>query len=73
MGQMINEDSLSDPEKEILSQLRKIMSEIPEKEKARKKEHQIFRECLDKIYKEKKPVVSISGFRTKYNKLKSLL
>lgn len=73
MGQIINEDHLSDHEKEILTKLRTKIAEIPEKEKARKKDTVIFRECLDKIYTEKKPLVSISGFRIKYNKLKSLL
>ncbi len=73
MGQIITEDHLSDHEKEILTKLRTIISKIPEKEKARKKDAQIFQECLDKIYTEKKPFISISGFRTKYNKLKSLL
>lgn len=70
MAQIPNEDSLSGPETEILKKLRKVISEIPEKEKARKKNAEIFNESLKKIYEEMKPVVSMSGFHTKYKKLK---
>lgn len=70
MGQIINEDSLSGPEKEILEKLRTRIAKIPEKEKARKKNAEIFNESLKKIYEEIKPVVSMSGFHTKYKKLK---